>query len=126
MNKRKWIILLIILPIFLIIMFIFQNGSPGSIPVKNVDLSYVSDLHPENNYFYNKNCVIDSDIAAKIGSAVIDSVCKKSIFDIGSTSVEYDSTNGLWRVSRTYLFSSGGYVIIQESNGAIIKMLLYK
>ena len=64
--------------------------------------------------------------AAKVGGCIIDNMCDKSGFNLGVTTVEYDSENRLWGVTKSYGFAKSGIVIIDQDTGEIVRALLQK
>lgn len=130
MNKKVWPILSLALAVILIAVIVWSLGSSFMF-LKEKDADLQSELDhleqcPENNFYHNQECVTDAVAAARIGSAIVDNMCGKSMLDIGFVTVEYDSSNRLWRVSKNYLFSTGGYTIIDQDTGEIVLALLYK
>ena len=95
------------------------NYSYVFIKYKNSNLQDDLDLLPENNYYANEPCVPDAKTAAKIGSAILDNMCNASVFDLFRfTYVEYDEFNRVWRVTKSYVRTSG-LVLIDQDTGEI-------
>lgn len=105
---------------------VVSNYSYAFISAKEADLQYYLEWPPENNYYADEECIPDAQTAARIGSVIIDNMCDRGAFDIGSTSVEYDSANRLWLVNKGSLFSRGGCVVIRQDTGEVVRALLNK
>ncbi|MBR2353483.1 MAG: hypothetical protein IKA76_03155 [Clostridia bacterium] len=67
-------------------------------------------------------------MAARVGSAIIDDMCGKGIFNLWSPiTVSYDETNRLYRVQKGYsIFNQGGFVILNQDTGEVVRALRYK
>ena len=127
MNKRMWICIVItILLTIVVAVTVISNCSYAFIKPKEADLQYYLDLAPENNYYSDKACISDAQTAARVGGAIVDNMCDKSIFNVGFISVEYDDANRLWKINKSYLFSQGGFVVIEQDTGEIVRALLNK
>lgn len=128
MNKRIWFYISIVLFVFLLILLgAVLNYSCVILDQGNANLQVYMEMVPENNFYANKACIPDAKTAAKVGSAIIDNMCNKNGFHFGFITVEYDGTNRLWEVNKAYgLFNQGGFVIIKQDTGEIIRALLNK
>jgi len=107
----------------LIISSIFQSflvSNPESADLKE----FISTFTEENNYFPEVGYIPDASTAKAIGSRIIDNLAQHKGF--GITTVTYDQENRLWLVDKGYLFSRGGFVIIEQDSGKVIKALLSK
>ncbi len=45
---------------------------------------------------------------------------------LGGVTIAYDAENRLWLVEKSYLFAPGGFVLIEQDSGKILKALLTK
>ena len=86
--------------------------------------SYVDDLAEDNNYAPEVGYIPDAKTAATVGGAVIDQLTGKHLF--GAVTVSYDPEARLWLVHKGYFPHAGGFVIIEQDSGRIIKALLCK
>ena len=86
--------------------------------------SYVDDLAEDNNYAPELGYIPDAKTAATVGGAVIDQLTGKHLF--GAVTVSYDPEARLWLVQKGYFPHAGGFVIIEQDSGRIIKALLCK
>ena len=127
MKKSAWLYISIVLFVALLIMSIsVLNYSYVFIKYENSNLQDDLDLLPENNYYADEPCVPDAKTAARIGSAVLDNMCNASGFGLFRfTYVEYDEANRVWRVTKSYVRTSG-IVIIDQDTGEIIRALFQK
>ena len=86
--------------------------------------AYTDDLIEENNNYPEVGYIPDVKTAAAIGGAVIDKLTGKRLF--GAVTVSYDPDVRLWLVTKNYFPHAGGYVVIEQDSGKIIKALLHK
>ena len=86
--------------------------------------SYVDDLAEDNNYAPEVGYIPDAKTAATVGGAVIDQLTGKHLF--GAVTVSYDPEARLWLVHKGYFPHAGGFVVIEQDSGRIIKALLCK
>lgn len=107
-------------------MVVVSNYSYFFVKPKETDLQYYLNLTPENNYYSSEECIPNAQTAARVGSIIIDNMCNKNVFDIGFITVEYDDANRLWKINKNYLFSQGGFVVIKQDTGEIVRALLNK
>lgn len=127
MNKRIWIYIAIgFLVMIVVATAVVSNYSSAFIKPKEADLQRYLELPPENNYYSSNDCIPDAQTAARVGSIIIDNMCDKCIFNVGFITVEYDGANRLWKINKSYFFSQGGFVVIEQDTGEIIKALLNK
>lgn len=127
MNKKIWFIIsLALMAILVMLILLSLNHACVFVKAKEANLRSELELSEENNFYYKKECVADAATAARIGSAIIDDMCDKGALDIGFVTVEYDSSNRLWKVTKSYLFSRGGYAVIDQDTGRIVRALLQK
>lgn len=128
MNKRKWIYLAIGIFVIVVatVIAVVSICSYSFVKAKEADLQSYLEMPSENNYYAYEACIPDAQTAARIGSALIDNMCEKSAFDVGFVTVEYDAANRLWRVNKGYLFSQGGFVILQQDTGEVVRALRNK
>lgn len=126
MKKNIWFYLCIIQTVILFGVIIAGVWSSISNPkARKVDLGeYLSQFSEDNNFIPDTGYIPDAKTAKIVGSQIIDKLTNKSLF--GVTTVEYDDKNRLWKVEKGYLFSHGGFVIIEQDNGKVIKALLTK
>ena len=93
--------------------------------VNDVNLrEYVNSYDVDNNYYPDMGYIPDVETAQIVGSAIIDKLTGRSF--LGATTVTYDEENRLWKVEKNYLFSRGGFIVIEQDTGRIIKALLNK
>lgn len=129
MNKKIWFYLFIGCLVILlgIIIFICLNiHSP--VEVEYVDLAeYLEQFHPTNNLVPAEGYIPDAETAKVVGSRIIDNLTGNRGHLFNGVEVKYDQTNRLWYISKGYLFSTkGGFVVIEQDTGKIIKALLDK
>ena len=86
--------------------------------------SYVDDFAEDNNFTPEVGYIPDYKTAGEIGGAIIDELTGKSLF--GAVTVSYDPEARLWLVHKGYFPHAGGFVIIEQDSGRIIKALLCK
>ena len=86
--------------------------------------SYVDDFAEDNNFAPEVGYIPDAKTAATVGGAVIDQLTGKHLF--GAVTVSYDPEARLWLVHKGYFPHAGGFVIIEQDSGRIIKALLCK
>lgn len=127
MKKRIWLYFLIGLFVMAVVtMVVVSNYAYIFIQPQKTDLQYYLELTPENNYYSSGECIPDAQTAGRVGSIIVDNMCNKGVFNIGFTTVEYDDTNRLWKIDKSYFFSQGGFVVIKQDTGEIIRALLNK
>ncbi len=126
MKKHKCFYILAGLIGIMTVISLISNFSYVFVKPKDSDLQSYLELNPENNYYYDSECIPNAKTAAKIGGVIIDNMCNKGAFSIGFITVEYDAANRLWRVNKGYLFSQGGFVVIKQDTGEIVRALLNK
>ena len=85
---------------------------------------YLDDFSEDNNYYPELGYIPDAKTAATVGVAVIDQLTGKHLF--GAVTVSYDPEARLWLVQKGYFPHAGGFVIIEQDSGRIIKALLCK
>ena len=86
--------------------------------------SYVDDFAEDNNYYPELGYIPDAKTAATVCGAVIDQLTRKHLF--GAVTVSYDPEARLWLVHKGYFPHAGGFVVIEQDSGRIIKALLCK
>ena len=86
--------------------------------------AYVSEFAEDNNYAPEVGYIPDYETAAEIGGAIIDELTGYRLF--GAVSVSYDAENRLWLVRKNYFPWGGGFVVIEQDTGRVIKALLHK
>ena len=86
--------------------------------------SYVDDFAEDNNFTPELGYIPDAKTAATVGGAVIDQLTGKHLF--GAVTVSYDPEARLWLVHKGYFPHAGGFVVIEQDSGRIIKALLCK
>lgn len=126
MRKKIWFYLFIIQAI-IIVGLILLTICPSIVisKPKNVDLKeYLDSFSEGNNYLPDAGYIPDAETAKIVGGAVLDELTGNCFF--GITAVEYDEENRLWLVNKGYLFSPGGFVVIEQDSGKIVKALLNK
>ena len=87
-------------------------------------LTYVGEFHEDNNCAPEVGYIPDYKTAGEIGGAIIDELTGKSLF--GGVTVQYDAENRLWLVTKGYFPWGGGFVVIEQDSGKVIKALLHK
>ena len=87
--------------------------------------SYVDDFAEDNNFTPEVGYIPDAKTAATVGGAVIDQLTGKHLF--GAVTVSYDPEARLWLVTKNYFpLNGGGFVVIDQDSGKVIKALLHK
>ena len=124
-NSRKIHLVLILLTALLLIGAIVFFHQPFEARVTQTDLkAYAAQFHPENNYLPAAGYIPDAKTAQRIGSCMIDAMTGNHLF--GSVDIAYDAENRLWKVNKAYLFHRGGFIIIEQDTGRVVKALLNK
>ena len=126
MKRQVWFYLCVIQAI-VIVGFILLVICPSIVISEptNVDLKeYLDSFSEGNNYLPEAGYIPDAETAKVVGSAIIDKLTGKKLF--GGTTVEYDEENRLWLVNKGYLFHQGGFVVIDQDSGKVVKALLKK
>ena len=127
MNKKtRFYAFIAVILVVVILIVALLNCSYMFTVVKETDLKNYRESSDVNNYYSDGECVPDAKTAAKIGEAILDNMCNYSFLGFGVVTVEHDSENRLWKVSKGSLFSKGGFVVIDQQNGEIVKALLNK
>lgn len=127
MNKKTWFYAFIAAILAVVILIAALLNCSYMFTVANeTDLKNYRDSSDVNNYYSDGECVPDAKTAAKIGEAIIDNMCNNKFLNFGVVTVEHDRVNRLWKVNKGSLFSKGGFVIIDQQNGEIVKALLNK
>ena len=85
---------------------------------------YLDDFSEDNNNYPELGYIPDAKTAATVGGAVIDQLTGKHL--LGAITVSYDPEARLWLVHKGYFPHAGGFVIIEQDSGRIIKALLCK
>jgi len=129
-NKKSLVYVLIALflsfAVITIVMMALLYSSIGFEKGKEISMQKYLEMPLENNYKSDEGYIPDYKTAARVGGGIIDSMLDKSVFDFGHTTVRYDAENRLWKVTRGYLFDQGGFVIIEQDTGRVVKALLNK
>ena len=126
MKKKIWFYLCIVQAVIIVAGLILTVAPPKyTVDTEDVDLrAYVDSFHADNNCLPDVGYIPDAETASVVGSVIIDKITGRSRF--GATTVTYDEENRLWMVERGYLFAPGGFVVIEQDTGRVIKMLLEK
>lgn len=127
MKKKFWFYLCIIQAIILasmIAVFLWSSFSP--VHYEKTNLQELLEELEGQNYLPETGYIPDAKTAKIVGACIIDNLTEHSRFRISSVTVEYDEENRLWLVSKGYLFSHGGFVVIEQDSGKIVKALLMK
>ena len=66
------------------------------------------------------------DLQVEAGLKFIDNICSETPIIFSITEVRYDEKNRLWKVNKSNLFAQGGFVIIEQDTGKIVRALLNK
>lgn len=126
MKRKCWFYLCIIQTVLLlgaVCLAIWPSLTAEKL--QKTDLTeYVVQFSEENNYLPDAGYIPDTETAKAVGSVVIDKLTGNSLF--GTITVKYDEDNRLWKISKSYLFRQGGFVIIEQDSGKIVKALLTK
>lgn len=126
MKKKIWFWLCMIQAVIILVggcALLFTTPSvtyEGEMDIR----SYVDDFAEDNNYYPELGYIPDAKTAATVGEAVIDQLTGKHLF--GAVTVSYDPEARLWLVHKGYFPHAGGFVIIEQDSGRIIKALLCK
>ena len=126
MEKKFWFFLcvfqsiIILSAIFLVIWPSLTISEPQSVDLTD----YLSHFSEENNFLPDSGYIPNVETAKTVGSSIIDKLTGKSFFGIAT--VKYDENNRLWMIEKSYLFGGGGFVIIDQDTGKVIKALLTK
>lgn len=124
-NSRKTHLALMLLTALLLIGAIVFFHQPFGVPVTQTDLkAYAAQFHPENNYLPAAGYIPDAKTAQRIGSCMIDAMTGNHLF--GRVDIAYDAENRLWKINKVYMFHSGGFIIIKQDTGRVVKALLNK
>lgn len=86
--------------------------------------SYVDDFAEDNNCAPEVGYIPDYETAGEIGGAILDELTGAK--GIGAVTVWYDADNRLWLVTKNYFPHAGGFVVIEQDSGRIVKALLCK
>lgn len=86
--------------------------------------AYLDDFSEDNNYYPELGYIPDAKTAAIVGGAIIDQLTGKHLF--GAITVSYDPEARLWLVTKNYFPHNGGFVVIEQDSGKVIKALLNK
>ena len=125
--KKKSLIYLSVIQTIIILVFILITICSSVLFTKpqKADLTeYLSELSEEHNYFPDRGYIPDAETAKAVGEKIIDSLTGNK--GLGAISIKYDEENRLWQVGKSYLFRGGGFVIIEQDSGRVIKALLTK
>lgn len=128
MNKKIWFYLcMVCLVILLGIIILICLNMHSPVKVEYVDLSeFLEQFHPTNNFAPAEGYIPDAETAKVVGARIIDNLTGNHDHLFNGVEVKYDQTNRLWYISKGYLFSPGGFVVIEQDTGKIIKALLQK
>ena len=126
MSKKTLRMVCIIQGIIIAIgVFVAVRSTMTANKFQNADLvEYLNQFSEENNYLPDAGYIPDAKTAKLVGSAIIDGMTGEKWF--GETTVKYDAENRLWRVDKGYLFHRGGFVVIEQDSGKVIKALFVK
>lgn len=106
---------------------LFLHESCFFVREEEANLQSYLEMPAENNYLPDEGHIPNAKTAAKIGSAIIDQMCQDDgVLGLGFVDVEYDKSNRLWKVNKGYMFHQGGFVIIEQDTGKIVKALFNK
>ena len=126
MKKKIWFYLCIIQAVIIIggTLMVSQSAF-ASLEIEAMDVAaYLDEFAEENNFIPDAGYIPDAQTAKAVGGEIIDNLTGKNWF--GVTTVKYDEENRLWLIEKGYLFSQGGFVVIEQDSGRVIKALLYK
>ena len=127
MKNKFWFYLCIIEAILIVIGLFYIISQNVVTEVARADLAeFVGQFDESNNYLPDCGYIPDAKTAAVVGGGIIDSFVPGGGKVLVSTTVTYDEVNRLWKVERSYLFNRGGFVVIEQDTGKVIKALLYK
>lgn len=97
-----------------------------NVKASNANLQEYLEYTEENNYFPEAGYIPDAKTAKKVGSAIIDNFTGNTGLWISGVTVEYDETNRLWKVTKSYLMKNGAFVILEQDSGKVVKALFTK
>lgn len=86
--------------------------------------AYITQFDEGNCYLSENGYIPNAKAAREIGSCIIDNMVGSK--SIGFVNIEYDEINHLWKVSKGYLFNNGGFVVMDQYSGKVVKALMYK
>lgn len=93
--------------------------------VRETDLvEFLGQFSEENNYLPDAGYIPDAKTAKAVGKPIIDEMTGNR--SLGGVTIKYDAENRLWLVEKGYLFGHGGFVLIEQDSGKILKALLTK
>ena len=126
MKKKIWFWLCMIEAVIILIggcALLFTT--PSVIYEGEMDVqAYLDDFSEDNNYYPELGYIPDAKTAATVGGAVIDQLTGKHLF--GAVTVSYDPEARLWLATKNYFPHDGGFVVIEQYSGKVIKALLNK
>ncbi len=126
MKKGIWFYLCIVQAAVILIGLCAVAWSCWAEPeARETDLvEYLGQFSEENNYLPDAGYIPDAKTAKAVCEPIIDKMTGSKFF--GGVTIEYDEENRLWRVEKWYLFGRGGFVLIEQDSGKILKALLTK
>jgi hypothetical protein len=126
MKNKIWFYLFIIQTIILFGVIFVAIWSSLYVPkVRKTDLvEYLDQFTEDNNFIPDAGYIPDARTAKIVGSQIIDKMANHRWF--GSVTIEYDEVNRLWKVEKGYFIFQGGFVIIEQDTGKVIKALKSK
>ena len=129
LAKKRWFYISVIQSGILILITVFTLISAFKTQTyqeRNLK-AYIDQFAEENNYFSYNGYIPDAKTAKIIGSQIIDKMTGGNRYEISGMTVEYDPENRLWMVSKEYLNGRhGGFVIMEQDSGKVVKALLTK
>ena len=128
MKKRIWFYLCIAQSIVILgVVFMMILPSLVGKEVQQLDLvEYLGQFDEGNNYLPEVGYIPDAKTAQVVGSAIIDKMIGSGYTLISTITVKYDNENRLWLIEKGYFPHHGGFVIIKQDSGEIVKALLTK
>lgn len=127
MKSKVWFYLCIFQAIIMGLVFTMLLPSFTNKDLQQVDLvEYLSQFDEKNNYLPDTGYIPDAKTAVAVGSAILDELVGNGYSPINSTAIEYDEQNRLWLIKKSYFPHHGGFVIVEQDSGKIVKALLTK
>ena len=127
MKKKIWFYHCIIEVVIIIVGLCCVIPRVVTPKVSNADLAeFVCQFDESNNYVPEVGYIPDAKTAAVVGGEIIENLAPGGGKIFGDVIVTYDAENRLWMVDKNYLFNRGGFVVIEQDTGRVIKALLNK
>jgi len=119
MKKNVWLYLSVIQAVVLLCI-ILSNALPARFEARDLS-KYLTEEYEDDSYLPAAGYIPDAKTAKIIGSQIIAKMTSTGSFRIGDGAlVKYDEENRLWAISKSYLFSYGGVVVIEQDTGKVV------